>query len=236
MKIKKLKEIIDTSNHIVFFTGAGISVPSGIPDFRSSTGLYNQNLRAEEILSHHFFIHHPDEFYDYYFKNLVYKDALPNKAHHFIASLQKDKKITVITQNIDGFDLKAGSSNVYELHGSIHRNHCMKCHKSYHLDEITDQTLPTCLCGGLIKPDVVLYEEALDESVIDGAIQSILKADALIIIGTSLNVYPAASFVRYYQKDKLVIINKEITGFDHMADLVINDDIIHVIDELNKLD
>lgn len=229
-KILKLKEIIDNSKHIVFFTGAGISVPSGIPDFRSANGLYTNNLRAEEILSHHYFVNHPKEFYEFYFKNMVFEDAKANLAHNFIKDLAKEKDVSVVTQNIDGLH---GNEKVYELHGSIYRNHCTKCHKAYKLDDIKDKYPPYCSCGGIIKPDVVLYEEALDEKVIYSAINAIANADALIIIGTSLNVYPAASFIRYFRGDSVVVINKD--NNNAQADLVINDDIINVINEYQKL-
>ena len=229
-KILKLKEIIDNSKHIVFFTGAGISVPSGIPDFRSANGLYTNNLRAEEILSHHYFVNHPKEFYEFYFKNMVFEDAKANLAHNFIKDLAKEKDVSVVTQNIDGLH---GNEKVYELHGSIYRNHCTKCHKAYKLDDIKDKYPPYCSCGGIIKPDVVLYEEALDEKVIYSAINAIANADALIIIGTSLNVYPAASFIRYFRGDSVVVINKD--NNNAQADLVINDDIINVINEYHKL-
>ena len=235
-KIEKLKEIIDDSQRIVFFTGAGISVPSGIPDFRSANGLYNTNLSAEEILSHTYFMHHPKEFYDFYFKNMVYLDAKPNKAHEWIKTLANEKDVAVVTQNIDGLH---GLNKVYELHGSIHRNTCLKCHQKYNLKEIMDsyqthnKEIPLCTCGGVIKPDVVLYEEGLDDHTVYNAVNAIANADTLIIIGTSLNVYPAASFITYFSGKHIVVINKDDNNA--RAELVINDDIVHVVNEYSKL-
>lgn len=239
-KIQKLKYIIDNSHNIVFFTGAGISVPSGIPDFRSESGLYKNNLHAEEIISHSYFIHNPKSFYEFYKDKMIYKDAKPNIAHKWIANLEKLGKSTgVITQNIDNLHYDAGSENVIELHGSIMRNYCMDCHKFYSLNKILSDDLPRCECQGLIKPDVVLYEEALDEDNINKAINMIYNADCLIIIGTSLTVYPAASFIRYFRGKYLVTINKtelnNISSVLNKDDLAIVDDVCQVIKELEKL-
>lgn len=238
-KILKLKEIIDNSKKIVFFTGAGISTNSGIPDFRSANGLYNektkQNISPEEIISHSFFMTHPSDFYEFYFSKMVYKNAKPNLAHYFIASLDSSKDVSVITQNIDNLHTLAGSKKVIELHGSVKRNYCMKCHKYYDLDSLSTTSIPYCNCGGIIKPDVVLYEESLDETAINEAIKDLSKADTLIIIGTSLAVYPAASFIRFFRGTNLVLINKSKTSVDNIANFVIYDDVCKVLEELQKL-
>lgn len=233
-KYQLLKEIIGNSKKIVFFTGAGISVPSGIPDFRSASGLYKNVYRAEEMLSHHFFDQNPEEFYEFYRDKMIYTDAKPNKAHEYIAKLEQQGKVkAVITQNIDGLHELAGSKNVIELHGSIYRNYCMQCHKFYGLDTITNSSgIPRCECGGIIKPDVVLYEECLSESAMYNAASAILAADTLIIIGTSLSVYPAANFINYYRGNNLIILNKQKTPSDYMANLVINDDIINIVNNI----
>lgn len=235
-KINELKQIIDESEDIVFFTGAGISVPSGIPDFRSADGLYTNDLRAESIISHSYFISHPKEFYKFYKDKMVYEDAEPNIAHKWIAKLEESGKSKgVITQNIDGLHLMAGSKNVVEIHGSIYRNHCMKCHKSYTLKDILKDDIPLCDCGGMIKPDVVLYEEALEYQDIIKAISMIEKADTLIIIGTSLSVYPAAGFIDYFKGRHLIVLNKGEIYTSIKDALIINDDIINIINELQKL-
>lgn len=235
-KINELKHIIDESEDIVFFTGAGISVPSGIPDFRSADGLYTNDLRAESIISHSYFISHPKEFYKFYKDKMVYEDARPNIAHKWIAKLEESGKSKgVITQNIDGLHLMAGSKNVVEIHGSIYRNHCMKCHKSYTLKDILKDEIPLCDCGGMIKPDVVLYEEALEYQDIIKAISMIEKADTLIIIGTSLSVYPAAGFIDYFKGRHLIVLNKGEIYTSIKDALIINDDIINIINELQKL-
>ena len=235
-KINELKHIIDESEDIVFFTGAGISVPSGIPDFRSADGLYTNDLRAESIISHSYFISHPKEFYKFYKDKMVYEDARPNIAHKWIAKLEESGKSKgVITQNIDGLHLMAGSKNVVEIHGSIYRNHCMKCHKSYTLKDILKDEIPLCDCGGMIKPDVVLYEEALEYQDIIKAISMIEKADTLIIIGTSLSVYPAAGFIDYFNGRHLIVLNKGEIYTTIKDALIINDDIINIINELQKL-
>lgn len=235
-KINELKHIIDESEDIVFFTGAGISVPSGIPDFRSADGLYTNDLRAESIISHSYFMSHPKEFYKFYKDKMVYEDAEPNIAHKWIAKMEESGKSKgVITQNIDGLHLMAGSKNVVEIHGSIYRNHCMKCHKSYTLKDILKDEIPLCDCGGMIKPDVVLYEEALEYQDIIKAISMIEKADTLIIIGTSLSVYPAAGFIDYFKGRHLIVLNKGEIYTSIKDALIINDDIINIINELQKL-
>lgn len=206
MQEEKLYEIINASKRIVFFGGAGVSVASGIPDFRGANGIYNKV--PEEIISHHYFLENTKEFYEFYKNNLVFRDAEPNACHKALAILEEKGKLgAIITQNIDGLHQKAGSKNVIELHGSVNRNYCMKCHRFYSLDEISLNSIPKCSCGGIIKPDVVLYEEPLDESVIEKAIYEIRNCDTLIVAGTSLVVYPAASFVRYFRGKNLIVIN-----------------------------
>lgn len=238
---QRLKEIIENSENIVFFGGAGVSTESNIPDFRSESGLYNAQRKygrsPEEMLSHSFFVNHTDTFFDYYKNNLIYRNAEPNKAHRALAKLESEGKLkAVITQNIDGLHQKAGSRNVFELHGSVLRNYCMDCGEYYDLDYIMDDSncednIPLCKkCGGIVKPDVVLYEEALDEDCMMGAIKAIQQADTLIIGGTSLVVYPAAGLIRYFGGNKLVLINKQATPYDSKADLVINDSIGKVMD------
>lgn len=235
--IARLQNAIDKAKRIVFFSGAGMSTASGIPDFRSSTGLYKQNYRAEEILSHSFFMENPKEFYEFYREKMIYEDAKPNYAHQFISELQNQKEVIVVTQNIDGLHQKAGSRIVHELHGSIHRNYCMKCHKFHPLASITNSNgIPHCSCGGTIKPDVVLYEEGLDENTIDNAINAISTCDLLVICGTSLSVYPAASFVRYFRGDNLAIINRSSTPYDEYCNIVINDDLVETFSKLEIID
>lgn len=235
-----LKSMLDHSHRIVFFTGAGISVPSGIPDFRSADGLYNQkdksNIPPEEIISHSFYLAHKREFYSFYKDKMVYPNAKPNLAHKFIAELQDEKEVTVVTQNIDGLHQEAGSKKVIELHGSVKRNYCERCGAFYDDKYVMNSKLiPTCSkCGGDIKPDVVLYEEPLDEENISNAINAIMKADTLVVIGTSLVVYPAAGFIRYFKGNALIVINKDKTSYDNMCDLVINEDVIKVIEKLNE--
>lgn len=240
-KIEQLKKMIEESHDIVIFSGAGLSTNSGIPDFRSANGIYNEKLKSkfspEEIISHSFFMKHPDDFYKFYFEKMVYPDAKPNIAHKFFAKLQKNHKVTIVTQNIDDLHQMAGSKNVIELHGSIARNYCMKCRKYYNIKDIIkfSPNIPYCECGGIIKPDVVLYEESLNEDDIVSAVRAIGDCDMLIVAGTSLVVYPAAGFVRYYNKDKLVLLNKSETQYDSKCDLVIHDDIKNVIEEMEKL-
>ena len=237
---EELTEILRNSNNIAFFGGAGVSTESNIPDFRSEQGLYNakQNygMSPEQMISHSFFVHDTETFFDYYKKNLIYQEAQPNKAHYALAKLEEMGKLKgIATQNIDGLHQKAGSKVVYELHGSVARNYCMNCGEFYDLDYIMDPSncdgsIPKCKkCGGIVKPDVVLYEEALDDKQITGAVDVIRNADTLIIGGTSLVVYPAAGFVNYFRGDKLVLINKSKTVFDNRADLVINDAIGEVL-------
>lgn len=232
-----LQEMIDSSNHIVFFGGAGVSTESGIPDFRSQDGLYNQKYAypPEVILSHEFFVEETEEFYRFYRDKMLYLDAKPNAAHYALAALEKKKKLkAVITQNIDGLHQKAGSNTVFELHGSVYHNYCMKCGKHYGVEKIVNSAgIPKCECGGIIKPDVVLYGEPLDEYVTEMAIAYAQSADVLIIGGTSLTVYPAASFVYHYMGDKLVLINKSQTPLDTKANLVIKETIGEVFSKLS---
>lgn len=203
----QLQQIINESNNIVFFGGAGVSTESGIPDFRSVDGLYNQkyDYPPEEILSHTFFNAHTEYFYDFYRDKMLALDAEPNAAHLKLAELEQAGKLTaVVTQNIDGLHQKAGCKNVFELHGSVHRNYCTSCHKFYNTEYIkSSKGVPRCNCGGIIKPDVVLYEEGLDDNTVSGAINAIKNADCLIVAGTSLNVYPAAGFIRYFSANIL---------------------------------
>lgn len=237
-----LKHIIEESNNIVFFGGAGVSTESNIPDFRSEQGLYNAQTNygrsPEEMISHSFFVNHTEEFYDYYKDNLIFREAEPNKAHYALAKLEEMGKLkAVVTQNIDGLHQKAGSKTVYELHGSVLRNFCMDCNKSYDLDYIMDDChcdhkVPKCQCGGIVKPDVVLYEEALDEAQVMGAVNAISNADTLIVGGTSLVVYPAAGLIQYFRGKRLILINKSRTQYDSKADLVINDAIGKVLGEV----
>lgn len=226
---EKLKELINGSNNIVFFGGAGVSTESGIPDFRSTDGLYHQeyDYPPETILSHSFFMRNPEEFYRFYKNKMLCLDAKPNMAHKKLAELEKAGKLkAVITQNIDGLHQAAGSKEVLELHGSVHRNYCMKCGKYYDAEYMLHaEGVPTCSCGGRIKPDVVLYEEGLDMTVMARAIQAIQDADMLIIGGTSLIVYPAAGLIDYYRGNKLVVINMSVTSQDKNADLVIQEPI-----------
>lgn len=221
-----LQSMIDESSRIVFFGGAGVSTESGIPDFRSADGLYNQKYRypPEQIISHSFFLHNPEEFYRFYRDRMIYQEAKPNAAHLKLAELERAGKLSaVITQNIDGLHTDAGSRNVIELHGSIRRNRCMNCGRPYTLEQIINTSgVPHCECGGVIKPDVVLYEEPLDEDCINRAINAISGADMLIIGGTSLVVQPAAGFIGFFRGKYLAVINKTPTPADKKADIVIN--------------
>ena len=230
---EKLKELINGSNNIVFFGGAGVSTESGIPDFRSTDGLYHQeyDYPPETILSHSFFMRNPEEFYRFYKNKMLCLDAKPNMAHKKLAELEKAGKLkAVITQNIDGLHQAAGSKEVLELHGSVHRNYCTRCGQFYDLDYVRNsEGVPTCSCGGRIKPDVVLYEEGLDDRTIRKSIDYIRNADMLIIGGTSLVVYPAAGLIDYYRGNKLVLINKSETSRDSLADLIITDSIGEVL-------
>lgn len=232
MSLDKLKKIIKNSNNIVFFGGAGVSTESNIPDFRSASGLYSENTQSnhspEEILSHSFFMDYTKEFYDFYKSKMIYTDAKPNDAHLVLADLEKMGKLkAVITQNIDGLHESAGSKEVLELHGSVHRNYCTKCHKFFNLDYIVkSKDVPLCdHCGSIIKPDVVLYEEDLDMDTLYKAIDYISKCQVLIVAGTSLTVYPAAGLIRYFKGKELVLINKTPTPYDKMAQIVINDSV-----------
>ena len=237
-EIEKLTQILRDSNNIVFFGGAGCSCESGIPDFRSASGLWNEklkiNLTPEQLVSHTMFMKYPKEFFEFYRDKLIYPDAKPNAAHIALAKLEEMGKLkAVVTQNIDGLHQAAGSKHVYELHGSVLRNYCVKCHAFY--DEkfiLESKGVPTCTkCGGNVKPDVVLYEEGLDDNVIRGTIAAISKADTLIIGGTSLVVYPAAGLINYFRGKNLVLINKSSTSADNKADLVIHEAIGKVLGE-----
>ncbi len=227
--VAKLKELVENSHNIVFFGGAGVSTESGIPDFRSADGLYHQQWRypPEVILSHSFYESKPEEFFRFYRAKLLTPDAKPNAAHKKLAELEKRGKLrAVITQNIDGLHQAAGSKNVLELHGSVRRNYCEKCGKFYDLDYILhSEGVPHCSCGGRVKPDVVLYEEALNSDVLARAVRALSEADLLIVGGTSLNVYPAAGLINYYRGNQLVLINKTAVVQDLSASLVITDPI-----------
>ena len=235
-QIRKLKELVDGSDNIVFFGGAGVSTESGIPDFRSVDGLYHQKFcyPPETMLSHSFYMAHKAEFYEFYRAKMLAPDAQPNAAHRKLAQWEQQGKLkAVITQNIDGLHQKAGSREVLELHGSVLRNYCERCHKFYGLDAILHSTgVPKCACGGDIKPDVVLYEEALNDRVIDGAVNAIAQADLLIVGGTSLNVWPAAGLINYFRGDRLALINKSPVARDLAAGLVITDPIGEVLSQL----
>ncbi|MDU5723047.1 NAD-dependent protein deacylase [Clostridium butyricum] len=237
-EIEKLTLILKESNNIVFFGGAGVSTESNIPDFRSSNGLWNEKLRInftpEQLVSHTFFMKYPEEFFRFYKNKLIYPDAKPNAAHIALAKLEEMGKLkAVVTQNIDGLHQAAGSKNVFELHGSVLRNYCMDCNAFY--DEkfiLASEGIPTCpKCSGKVKPDVVLYEEGLDEATIQGSIAAISQADTLIIGGTSLIVYPAAGLINYFRGKNLILINKSTTSADSKADLVIHEAIGKVLDE-----
>lgn len=237
-KINLLQEIIDTSNNIVFFGGAGVSTESGIPDFRSENGIF-ESLRKygdtpENLVSHSYYLDHTEEFFNYYKDNLVFDEAMPNPAHTALAKLEKAGKLrAVITQNIDGLHQKAGSKNVMELHGSIHRNYCQICGKQYGLNHILESDgIPRCECGGVVKPDVVLYEEPLNNTIMNFSIDYISRAETLIIGGTSLVVYPAAGLIDYFNGKNLVLINKSETPYDNLASLVINDAIGEVFSQI----
>lgn len=235
---ENLTQVIRDSNNLVFFRGAGCSCESGIPDFRSSNGLWNEklqiNLTPEQLVSHTMFMRYPEEFFEFYRDKLIYPEAKPNAAHISLAKLEEMGKLkAIVTQNIDGLHQAAGSKKVYELHGSVLRNYCMKCNAFY--DEkfiLESKGVPTCpKCGGKVKPDVVLYEEGLDNNVISGAVRAIAEADTLIIGGTSLVVYPAAGLIDYFRGKNLVLINKSTTSADNKADLVIHDAIGKVLGE-----
>jgi len=241
-EITKLKEIINESNNIVFFGGAGVSTESNIPDFRSENGIYNAvnqyGYPPETMLSHSFFISHTDVFFDYLRKNLIYTEAKPNNAHIGLAKLEKEGKLkAVVTQNIDNLHQMAGSKTVYELHGTLYKNYCTKCNKTFNIDYIMNKDgIPHCdKCNGIVRPDVVLYGEGLDDTTVYNAIMAIQKADVLIVGGTSLNVYPAAGLIDYYKGNKLVLINKSTTPYDKRANIIIRDSIGEVFKEILSL-
>lgn len=240
--IERLREIIAESRNICVFSGAGISCPSGIPDFRSADGLYNRETKykytPEEIISHSFFVSHTDMFFDFYKSAMLYPEAKPNKAHEFFAQLEENgKNVTVVTQNIDGLHQAAGSTDVIELHGSVHRNYCQRCKKFFPLDYVAKSDgIPRCdEDGEVIKPDVVLYEEPLVGDSVFRAIGAIEKADTMIVVGTSLVVYPAASYIQYFKGKHLVLINKSQTKYDGIAELVFNRDVVKVVEELEDI-
>lgn len=231
-KVEALKELIKNSNNIVFFGGAGVSTESGIPDFRSKDGLYNQKYKypPEEILSHTFFMNKTEEFYEFYREKLNSLKYEPNITHYKLAELEKGGKIkAIVTQNIDGLHQKAGSKKVLELHGSVLRNYCMKCHKFYDANFVfNSKGIPKCDCGGIVKPDVVLYEEGLNEQILEESIWAIQNADLMIVAGTSLTVYPASGLINYFRGKNLVLINRDATPYDNIANLVINDSLGNV--------
>lgn len=235
-KIEKFKTLVNESNNIVFFGGAGVSTESGIPDFRSKDGLYNQKYKypPEEILSHTFFMNNTEEFFKFYKEKMNSLKYEPNVTHIKLAELEKEGKLkAVVTQNIDGLHQKAGSKNVYELHGSVLRNYCMKCHKFYDAEYVFNSSgVPKCSCSGIIKPDVVLYEEALDEETLEKSVYAIANADLLIVAGTALTVYPASGLINYFRGKNLVLINRDTTPFDNRADLVINESLGKVFGEI----
>lgn len=237
-KIEKLQEIIDASDNIVFFGGAGVSTESGIPDFRSESGIFKSLEKygdtPERLVSHSYYLEHTEEFFSYYKDCLIFPEAEPNPAHYTLARLEKEGKLkAIITQNIDGLHKKAGSKNVLELHGIVYRNYCEICKKEYDLNFILEsEGIPHCTCGGIIKPDVVLYEEALDMNILNKSAQYIMSADTLIVGGTSLVVYPAAGLINYFKGKNLVLINKSKTDYDLLASLVINE---AIGETLNKI-
>ena len=237
-KIEKLQEIIDASDNIVFFGGAGVSTESGIPDFRSESGIFKSLEKygdtPERLVSHSYYLEHTEEFFSYYKDCLIFPEAEPNPAHYTLARLEKEGKLkAIITQNIDGLHHKAGSKNVLELHGIVYRNYCEICKKEYDLNFILEsEGIPHCTCGGIIKPDVVLYEEALDMNILNKSAQYIMSADTLIVGGTSLVVYPAAGLINYFKGKNLVLINKSKTDYDLLASLVINE---AIGETLNKI-
>ena len=237
MPYDALQQMVSDAHAIVFFGGAGVSTESGIPDFRSVDGLYNQkyDYPPETILSHTFFMKKPEAFFRFYRDKMLPLDAKPNKAHLKLAEWEKEGKLlAVVTQNIDGLHQAAGSKKVFELHGSVHRNYCMKCGKFFPPEYIRDSKdeIPVCTCGGRIKPDVVLYEEGLDNDVVSGAVNAIAQADMLIVAGTSLTVYPAAGLIRYFRGKHLVLINRDATPMDSECDLVIHDKVGEVLSSL----
>lgn len=240
-KIEQFQKLIDEAKNIVVITGAGISTSSGIPDIRSSTGAANNRdlLRKyhydyETIVSHSFFLYHTEEFFKYYEEQMIFKNAKPNTAHLYLTKLEERKNVTIITQNIDGLHTVAGSKNVIEFHGSVQRNTCMECGEKYSLDDILQQDgVPHCKCGGIIKPDVVLFEEGIDYDVLSNSVKAAEHADLLIVIGSSLVVYPAAGIPNYFYGDNIVIVNKSKTPLDGRAKLVFNEDIVEVFKQLH---
>ena len=240
-KILRLREMIESSSSIVFFGGAGVSTESGIPDFRSADGIYMMNYKypPEEIISRSFFERHPAEFFEFYKKYFYYPDAKPNITHLKLAQLEKEGKLAgIVTQNIDGLHSLAGNKKVYEIHGSVLRNYCMKCGKSYTVQQVADpaQPVPRCECGGIIKPDVVLYEERLDDGVIYAAVEEISNCDLLIIAGTSLIVYPAAGLINYFKGETTALINLSATDKDDRADIVIHEKLGTVLSAIRAED
>ena len=241
-EVSELKKIVEDSDNIVFFGGAGVSTESNIPDFRSENGIYNAvnqyGYPPETMLSHSFFVSHPDIFFEYLKKTLIYPDAKPNNAHIGLAKLEQMGKLrAVITQNIDNLHQMAGSKNVLELHGTLYKNYCVKCHKHFDIDYVLNSTgIPHCdKCGGIVRPDVVLYEEGLDGGTLYAAVEAIEKADVLIVGGTSLNVYPAAGLIDYYKGKKLVLINKSTTPYDRKANIIIRESIGEVFKKILDL-
>ena len=235
-KLAKLQQIIDNSKNVVFFGGAGVSTESGIPDFRSQDGLYNQKYAypPETILSHDFFMEKTEEFYTFYRDKMLALDAMPNAAHKWLARLEEAGRLSaIVTQNIDGLHHLAGSRRVYELHGTVHTNRCMRCGKFYTAQDILDSTgIPRCDCGGIIKPKVVLYDEDLNMDIFNRSINAIATADTLIVAGTSLTVFPAAGLVRYFEGSNLILINRDITPLDNQADLVIHGSVGQVLSQI----
>ena len=235
-KLAKLQQIIDNSKNVVFFGGAGVSTESGIPDFRSQDGLYNQKYAypPETILSHDFFMEKTEEFYTFYRDKMLALDAMPNAAHKWLARLEEAGRLSaIVTQNIDGLHYLAGSRRVYELHGTVHTNRCMRCGKFYTAQDILDSTgIARCDCGGIIKPKVVLYDEDLNMDIFNRSINAIATADTLIVAGTSLTVFPAAGLVRYFEGSNLVLINRDITPLDNQADLVIHGSVGQVLSQI----
>lgn len=234
--VPELERLIQAHQNIVFFGGAGVSTESGIPDFRSVDGLYHQKFKypPETMLSHTFYEQHTAEFFDFYRQKLIVHGAKPNAAHLRLAKLEREGKLkAVVTQNIDGLHQAAGSRTVYELHGSVLRNHCMRCGRAYGVEAVAEAAgIPRCTCGGIIKPDVVLYEEGLDQQTVEDAVHAIARADCLIVAGTSLSVYPAAGFIRYFQGDHFVLINRDPTPADKLADLVLHQKVGQVLSQI----
>ncbi|MCR5781849.1 MAG: NAD-dependent protein deacylase [Clostridia bacterium] len=234
--IRELQKLVKESRSIVFFGGAGVSTESGIPDFRSADGLYSQlhSVPPEVLISHSYYLSNPEEFFDFYKSKMLVTDAKPNKAHLWLAEAERAGRLkAVVTQNIDGLHQAAGSKTVYELHGSVHRNYCQRCGKFWSGEQVkAAEGVPRCECGGIIKPDVVLYEEGLDDATVRGAINAIRSADMLLVAGTSLTVYPAAGFLNYYRGNKLVLINRDPTPADEYANLVIHGKVGEVLSQI----